>query len=116
MRTETIMLIAQGVVSLALVLIVYFGSDRFGRYAVKRNPNSVLLPLFFGRLLKTKWKIVEWVVAVIVAAVLFGVGLPFAVVLLLMMGLTTITVSLLGRLLKANIWKDDKSPSMVVDK
>ena len=99
-----------------MLLILYIGRNTFGRYTLKRNPNSLLLPLFFDRLLKTKWAVIEWVVAVIVGVVLFAVALPFVLVLLLMMVLTTITVSLLGRILKANIWKDDKPPSMVVDK
>jgi hypothetical protein len=113
MDTETINLIALGV-GLAVVLIVSFGHDTFGQYTLKRNPNSLLLPLFFERLLKTKWRVIEFVVIVIWMIVLYPVGLPFGVVLLLVMVLFPITVSLLGRILKANIWKDDKSPSMIV--
>jgi len=111
---NTIELITLGV-GLAVLAIISIGRDKFGRYTLKRSPNSLFLPLFFERLLKTKWKVIEFGCIVVLMGGVYSPGgnVPFGVVLLLALVLVPVTVSLLGRILKANIWKDDKPPSMV---
>jgi hypothetical protein len=113
MDIHTIGLIALGV-CLVLSVIYSIGRDTFDPYLLKRSPNSLLLPLIFSRLLKTIWKVIVFVFIVIWMGVLGFVGVPFGIDFLLCFVLVPITVSLLARILKANIWKDDKPPSVVV--
>jgi hypothetical protein len=101
------------ILGLATIVIISIGRNVLGRYTLNRNPDSVWLPLFFDRLLKTRWKVIEWVSAILWAVALFLVGLPAGFVLLLLPFVTVLTVSFTGRMLGTNIWNDDKPPSIV---
>lgn len=101
-------------VFLVVSIIIRVRRDKIGGWALRHNPNSLFLPLIFDYLLKRKWKVILFVVIVGWVIGLTEAGVPFGVAILLYFFLVPITVSLLGRMVKANIWKDDKPPSVVV--
>lgn len=92
--------------------VVYLTFNKVGKLMLRKDPDNLLLPLYFMKRVKPSWKAIY----LTIGAICFLLMLSFTPVLPPYAAFISIAVSIYGgsimaRWLKKEVWVDDKKPS-----
>ena len=113
MQKQDIDLIVQGVGYLIFV-VVYFSFKKVGKFMLEKDPDNLLVPLYYFKQVKVGWQIIYDAIIIFcfVAILIAGVDAPYAAFISVAISIYSVTA--IARAIGKNIWKNNQPPKLEV--